>query len=155
MHFTPIKRFVVKKHLKDYPQIRRRSCKTGNRLSYNRYELTRDDEIDSGESTEKNYESRVCRMLSSTTSKSKGSSNERVVKEEPEYCEYSDSVPTCAILNDFEQGKNYNKYFINSNIEKVLNRFKPKKVTMPRRMRGGRRESYSVTPADILNLGLD
>ena len=122
MHFVPTKGFIVRKYLKNYSQRRKPTNRSSFSCRYGKFSYTQEPEKHEGSD---HIIGIVSRAEELSLNPSLLNSIRYVVSKEDNI----GVVVSDNIAKDFEQVKSYNKYFVGSNIERVLNRFNPKALS--------------------------
>lgn len=134
MHFVPVRRLVMRRHIQNSPHTRKSKPRISHRSVYKRHEFLCEslNDGDSCDSADKRAEHRRSSLLTNLILNMVAVKS-KTVKED----ESIEEVPEKKELDDFEQAKSYGKYFVTSNIERVLRRFNPveKKTTAFRRLK--------------------
>lgn len=137
-HFVPLRRFVINKCTKSYPQVRRLKPRRENPPPSDRFDHMQDDISEETDEllnsphhedvSEKVPELKILNMEKRDSGKRKSSLtlSHLFAKEQNQYTRNSIYESEKANQQpNFEQAKSYNKYFVRSNIERVIKRFNP------------------------------
>lgn len=169
LHFVPLKQLIIKKRSKNASQTRRLKPRRDNLSPIGRFEHILDDLTDDGAANnavlppqntiEKEPDHNVIRNGGIVRGRSRSSllalskffsSQQQTQSLKDSDCESYIEAETLS----FEQVKSYNKYFLNSNIERILKKFNPvEKIPTTKSIKYRKGRSRRELPSSTLYAG--